>query len=75
MTWRAGTQEGGEIFVGPLARRLGIRPATLRKWERAGLVQPRRHPQTGYRVYSASVLLARGADAGTRFAAVNAVRK
>ena len=27
-------------------------PATLRKWERAGLVQPRRDPQTGYRVYS-----------------------
>ena len=47
-------QEGGDTFVGPLARRLGIRPATLRKWERAGLVQPRRHPQTGYRVYSAA---------------------
>ena len=26
-------------------------PATLRKWERAGLVQPRRDPRTGYRVY------------------------
>jgi DNA-binding transcriptional MerR regulator len=38
-------------FVGPLARRLGIRPATLRKWERAGLVRPRRDPQTGYRLY------------------------
>ena len=47
-------QEGGDTFVGPLARRLSIRPATLRKWERAGLVQPRRHPQTGYRVYSAA---------------------
>lgn len=46
--------ERGEMFVGPLARRLGIRPATLRKWERAGLVQPRRDPQTGYRVYSAA---------------------
>ncbi|SNY29667.1 TioE family transcriptional regulator [Paractinoplanes atraurantiacus] len=41
-----------ETFVGPLARRLGLRPATLRKWERAGLVHPRRDPQTGYRVYS-----------------------
>jgi DNA-binding transcriptional MerR regulator len=48
-------QERGDTFVGPLARRLGIHPATLRKWERAGLVQPRRDPQTGYRVY-------RGAD-------------
>ena len=47
-------QERGNVFVGPLSRRLGIRPATLRKWERAGLVQPRRDPQTGYRVYSAA---------------------
>ncbi|MFD3826347.1 TioE family transcriptional regulator [Streptomyces sp. NPDC058625] len=38
-------------FIGPLARRLGIRPATLRKWERAELVSPRRDPLTGYRVY------------------------
>ncbi len=44
----------GDTFIGPLATRLGIRPATLRKWERAGLVQPRRDPQTGYRVYSAA---------------------
>ncbi|WP_137991727.1 TioE family transcriptional regulator [Streptomyces vilmorinianum] len=44
-------QERGDTFVGPLARRLGIRPATLRTWERAGLVQPRRDPRTGYRVY------------------------
>jgi DNA-binding transcriptional MerR regulator len=47
-------QERGGMFIGPLARRLGIRPATLRKWERAGLVRPRRDPQTGYRVYSAA---------------------
>jgi len=47
-------RERGNVFVGPLSRRLGIRPATLRKWERAGLVQPRRDPRTGYRVYSAA---------------------
>jgi DNA-binding transcriptional MerR regulator len=47
-------QERGDTFVGPLARRLGVRPAALRKWERAGLVRPRRDPQTGYRVYSAA---------------------
>jgi DNA-binding transcriptional MerR regulator len=46
--------ERGEMFVGPLARRLGVRPATLRKWERAGLIQPRRDPRTGYRVYRAA---------------------
>ncbi|MEV0415874.1 TioE family transcriptional regulator [Streptomyces sp. NPDC050448] len=43
--------EPGDTFIGPLAARLGIRPATLRKWERAGLVRPRRDPRTGYRVY------------------------
>jgi DNA-binding transcriptional MerR regulator len=48
------SEPGGDTFIGPLARKLGIRPATLRKWERAGLVQPRRDPQTGYRVYSAA---------------------
>ncbi|WP_370410763.1 MerR family transcriptional regulator [Streptomyces fradiae] len=42
----------GDTFIGPLARRLGIRPATLRAWERAGLVRPRRDPRTGYRVYA-----------------------
>ncbi|MEV4430222.1 TioE family transcriptional regulator [Streptomyces sp. NPDC049602] len=41
----------GDTFIGPLAEKLGIRPATLRKWERAGLVRPRRDPRTGYRVY------------------------
>jgi len=46
--------ERGDTFVGPLSRRLGIRPATLRKWEATGLVQPRRDPRTGYRVYSAA---------------------
>jgi DNA-binding transcriptional MerR regulator len=44
----------GTTFVGPLARKLGVRPATLRKWERAGVVRPRRDPQTGYRVYDAA---------------------
>ncbi|MEU5339478.1 TioE family transcriptional regulator [Streptomyces sp. NPDC020766] len=43
-----------ERFIGPLAEQLGIRPATLRKWERAGLVRPRRDPLTGYRVYDES---------------------
>ncbi|ARF59854.1 TioE family transcriptional regulator [Streptomyces gilvosporeus] len=41
----------GGTFIGPLAGKLGIRPATLRKWERAGLVRPQRDPLTGYRVY------------------------
>ncbi|MFJ9683390.1 TioE family transcriptional regulator [Streptomyces sp. NPDC101194] len=44
------TRPGG-VFIGPLADKLGIRSATLRTWERAGLVHPRRDPLTGYRVY------------------------
>ncbi|RSM57325.1 MerR family transcriptional regulator [Amycolatopsis sp. WAC 01376] len=47
-------QERGEMFVGPLAGKLGVRPATLREWERAGLLRPGRDPRTGYRVYSAA---------------------
>ncbi|GAA2605411.1 TioE family transcriptional regulator [Paractinoplanes durhamensis] len=46
--------ERGDTFVGPLAGKLGIRPATLRKWERAGLIEPGRDRQTGYRVYRAA---------------------
>ncbi|MGW5739063.1 MULTISPECIES: TioE family transcriptional regulator [Streptomyces] len=42
------------VFVGPLAATLGIRPATLRTWETAGLVHPRRDPHTGYRVYDSA---------------------
>jgi len=41
----------GGTFIGSLAEELGLRPATLRKWERAGLVAPRRDPKTGYRRY------------------------
>jgi DNA-binding transcriptional MerR regulator len=47
-TPRAGPHD---TFIGPLAAQLRLRPATLRTWERAGLVRPRRDPQTGYRVY------------------------
>ncbi|MFJ3933752.1 TioE family transcriptional regulator [Streptomyces sp. NPDC090029] len=46
-----GPRGPGGVFIGPLAGSLGVRPATLRAWERAGLVQPRREPRTGYRVY------------------------
>ncbi|MEU8896182.1 TioE family transcriptional regulator [Nocardia sp. NPDC048505] len=44
----------GDTFIGPLARALGLRPATLRAWENAGLVRPRRDPATGYRIYDAA---------------------
>ncbi|MFI8103937.1 TioE family transcriptional regulator [Streptomyces sp. NPDC086023] len=44
----------GGTFIGPLAAELGLRPATLRTWERAGLLRPRRDRLTGYRVYDAA---------------------
>lgn len=47
-------ERGGDTFIGPLARRLGLRPATLRKWENAGLLRPPRDPRTGYRIYTAA---------------------
>lgn len=43
-----------EMFIGGLARQLGIVPATLRKWEKAGLLKPHRDPDTGYRIYTSA---------------------
>lgn len=37
--------------IGELAHRLGLAPATLRKWESAGILAPARDPATGYRVF------------------------
>ncbi|MGB7239893.1 MAG: TioE family transcriptional regulator [Rhodococcus sp. (in: high G+C Gram-positive bacteria)] len=50
--FESATATFGTMFIGPLAHALGIKAATLRKWESAGLVQPDRDPQTGYRIYS-----------------------
>lgn len=49
-----GAVAAAPVPVGPLAHRLGLRPATLRAWERAGVLVPRRDPRTGYRAYSAA---------------------
>lgn len=40
--------------VGELARRLRLTPATIRNWEAAGILAPRRDPATGYRRYDAA---------------------
>ncbi|WP_435059006.1 TioE family transcriptional regulator [Streptomyces sp. bgisy060] len=53
---RGATSGPGGTFIGPLAGRLGVRPATLRAWERAGLVLPHRDPRTGYRVYDGAAV-------------------
>ncbi|MBF6356942.1 MerR family DNA-binding transcriptional regulator [Nocardia higoensis] len=41
----------GTRSIGELARLLRLSPATLRAWERAGVLGPTRDPHTGYRVY------------------------
>ncbi|WP_030453694.1 TioE family transcriptional regulator [Herbidospora cretacea] len=43
----------GVRSIGALARRLRVTPATLRKWEQAGILDPGRDPATGYRLYRA----------------------
>ncbi|GGM58216.1 MerR family transcriptional regulator [Micromonospora sonchi] len=40
------------VPISVLAHRLDVRPATLRKWERAGILQPARDPATRHRRYS-----------------------
>jgi DNA-binding transcriptional MerR regulator len=39
------------LAIGHLAHRIGVTPATLRKWERAGVLAPRRDSRTGQRQY------------------------
>ena len=40
------------LKIGEAARLLGVTEATLRNWDRAGRLRPRRHPVNGYRLYS-----------------------
>ena len=42
---------GAAWTIGELARRLGVTPATLRKWERTGILDPTRDRFTGHRRY------------------------
>ncbi|MER5884545.1 TioE family transcriptional regulator [Streptomyces sp. NPDC001941] len=43
----------GTLTIGDLAHRLSLTPATLRKWEEAGVLVPARDPATHYRTYAA----------------------
>jgi DNA-binding transcriptional MerR regulator len=45
---------GTDWSIGELAHRLDVTAATIRAWERAGILTPSRHPTTGYRVFSAA---------------------
>ncbi|HET6731652.1 MerR family transcriptional regulator [Mycobacterium sp.] len=42
------------LRVGDVAAQLGVHPATLRQWEAAGILTPRRDPATGQRFYTAA---------------------
>ena len=44
--------DGPPVPVGAVAHRLGVTAATLRKWERAGILVPVRDRTTKYRMYS-----------------------
>jgi MerR family transcriptional regulator, copper efflux regulator len=44
------------LTVGEAAEFLGVSPSTLRNWDRAGKLNPRRHPVNGYRLYVKSEL-------------------
>ncbi|MFJ6424720.1 MerR family transcriptional regulator [Streptomyces hydrogenans] len=43
--------------IGELARRLGVSVATVRAWERAGVLAPDRRPSTNHRTYDADDVL------------------
>ncbi|WP_070016104.1 MerR family DNA-binding transcriptional regulator [Streptomyces nanshensis] len=45
-----------DLLIGEVAARLGVRASALRVWEEAGLLTPRRDPETGYRRYGAREL-------------------
>ncbi|MBM0278152.1 TioE family transcriptional regulator [Micromonospora tarensis] len=45
-------QHRAVVPISVLAHRLGVRPATLRKWEQSGILRPRRETTTRHRVYA-----------------------
>jgi len=46
----------GQITIGEVARRVGVRRSALRVWEDQGLLRPRREERTEYRIYTAADL-------------------
>lgn len=46
------------LTISEAATELDVTPATLRNWDRAGKLKPRRHPMNRYRLYSAAEILA-----------------
>jgi excisionase family DNA binding protein len=49
---RVTPEQGTEFLtVGEAAVRLGVTPATLRNWDKAGKLKAHRHPINRYRIY------------------------
>jgi excisionase family DNA binding protein len=44
------------MTIGEAARFLGVTAMTLRRWDKAGKLQPRRNPLNNYRLYRRSEL-------------------
>ncbi len=55
LTTEADPRPAGTAWsIGELAHRLDVTAATIRAWERAGVLTPARNPATGYRVFGAA---------------------
>ncbi len=39
------------LMIGEAAEYLGVHPDSLRRWDRAGKLEPRRHPINNFRLY------------------------
>jgi len=39
------------------AELLGVSEQTLRRWDKAGKLRPKRHPMNGYRLYSREIVM------------------
>jgi excisionase family DNA binding protein len=45
------------LTIKEAAELLGVSEQTLRRWDKAGKLRPKRHPINGYRLYSRNVVL------------------
>lgn len=46
------------LTIKAAAELLGVSEQTLRRWDKAGKLRPKRHPMNGYRLYSREAVLA-----------------
>ncbi|MFD4372203.1 MerR family DNA-binding transcriptional regulator [Streptomyces sp. NPDC058486] len=55
-SWRAAPRTTQPFTIGELAHRLGVSVATIRAWEKAGVLLPDRDPDTNHRTYDADTV-------------------